>query len=76
MVDAAKDEAEKPEPLSDEDNKSLDEQIEVKKAELSELEELRNGGAVHHWTPGQLPGAVKIRTCAGDENHASHWEKV
>lgn len=60
------------------EGESLDAKILTLESELAELHKIRDGESrpVHVWKQGQLPGAVKIRTCAGDASHASHWEKV
>ena len=60
------------------EGESLDAKILALESELAGLYKIRDGESrpVHVWTQGQLPGAVKIRTCAGDASHASHWEKV
>ena len=57
---------------------SLDAEILKTEKYLEELKQLRGDEVrpVHVWTQGLLPGAVKIRSCAGDASHAAHWEKL
>jgi hypothetical protein len=57
---------------------SLDAEILKTEKYLEELMQMRGDEVrpVHVWTSGLLPGAVKIRSCAGDASHAAHWERV